>query len=106
MKKNNHSASKTFIIYSTKNLVLMTMIKNTIKAVIIVIRLENIRGAARNICNLRHKTPKEIPIVFHNGSKYEYCFIIKELAEEFKGQFERLEENNEKYITFSLLLFH
>ena len=26
------------------------------------------RGAAHNICNLRYKAPKEIPIVFHNGS--------------------------------------
>ena len=26
------------------------------------------RGAAHNICNLRHKVPKEIPVVFHNGS--------------------------------------
>ena len=25
------------------------------------------RGAAHNICNLRYKVPKEIPIVFHNG---------------------------------------
>ena len=32
------------------------------------------RGAAHNVCNLRHKTPKEIPVVFHNGSKYDYCF--------------------------------
>ena len=24
------------------------------------------RGAAHNICNLRYKIPKEIPIVFHN----------------------------------------
>ena len=46
------------------------------------------RGAAHNICNLRHKTSKEIPVVFHNGSKYDYHFIIKELAEEFKVQFE------------------
>ena len=27
---------------------------------------------------------KKIPIVFHNGSNYDYHFIIKELAEEFK----------------------
>ena len=26
------------------------------------------RGAAHNICNLRYKTLKEIPVVFHNGS--------------------------------------
>ena len=35
------------------------------------------RGAAHNICNLRYKIPKEIPIVFHNGSTYDYYFIIK-----------------------------
>ena len=41
------------------------------------------RGAAHNICNLRYKVPKEIPIVFHNGSTYDYHFIIKELVKEF-----------------------
>ena len=29
------------------------------------------RGAAHNICNLRYKVPKEIPIVFHNGTTYD-----------------------------------
>ena len=38
------------------------------------------RGAADNICNFRYKIPKEIPIVFHNGSTYDYHFIIKELV--------------------------
>ena len=60
------------------------------------------RGAAHNICNLRYKVPKEIPIVFHNGSTYHYHFIIKELVKEFKGNFECLGENTEKYITFSV----
>ena len=54
------------------------------------------RGAAHNICNLRYKIPKEIPLVFHNGSTYDYHFIIKELVKEFDG------ENTEKYITFSV----
>ena len=45
--------------------------------------------------------PKKIPIVFHNGSNYDYHFIIKELAEEFKKQFTYLGENTEKYITFT-----
>ena len=40
--------------------------------------------------------------MFHNGSTYDYYFIIKELAEEFEGEFECLGENTEKYITFSL----
>ena len=37
------------------------------------------RGAAHNIFNLRQKTPKEIHIAFHNGSTYDYHFIIKQL---------------------------
>ena len=36
------------------------------------------RGAAHNICNLRYKTPKKkTPVVFHNGSTYEYHFVIR-----------------------------
>ena len=62
---------------------------------------QKIREAAHNICNLRYKTPKEIPVVFHNGSTYDYHFIIKQLAREFDGKFECLGENTEKYITFS-----
>ena len=57
------------------------------------------RGAAHNICNLRYKIPKEIPVVFHNGSTYDYHFIIKELVKEFQGNFECLGKNTEKYIT-------
>ena len=60
------------------------------------------RGAAHNICNLRYNTPKEIPVVFHNGSTYDYHFIIKQLTKEFKGNFDCLGENTEKYITFSV----
>ena len=60
------------------------------------------RGAAHDICNLRSKIPKEIRIVFHNGSTYDYHFIIKELTEEFEGEFECLGKNTEKYITFSV----
>ena len=29
-------------------------------------------GAARNICNLRYKTPKKVLVVFHNGSTSFY----------------------------------
>ena len=60
------------------------------------------RGAAHDIFNLRYKISKEIPAVFHNGSSYHYHFIIKNLAEEFEGEFECLGENTEKYITFSV----
>ena len=62
------------------------------------------RGAVHNICNLRCRVPKEIPVVFHNGSTYDYHFIIKELFKEFEGNFDCLGENTEKYITFSVPL--
>ena len=43
-----------------------------------------------------YNTPREIPVVFHNGSRYDYHFIIKGLPEEFEGNFECLGENKEK----------
>ena len=55
------------------------------------------RGAPHSECNLRYKVPKEIPVVFHNGSTYDYHFIIKKLVEEFEGEFECLVENTEKF---------
>ena len=42
----------------------------------------------------------EIPAVFHNGSNYDYYFIIKKLAKNIKEKFECLGENTEKYKTF------
>ena len=60
------------------------------------------RGPVPSICNLKYKTPKEIPVVFDNGFTYDYHFIIKQLAREFKDQSECLGENLEKYITFSI----
>ena len=63
---------------------------------------EKFRGAAHSICNLNYKVPQEIPLKIYNGSKYYYHFIIKELAEEFKGEFECLGENTDKHISFSV----
>ena len=45
-----------------------------------------------------YSVPKEIPIVFHNGSNYDYHFIIKKLVKQFEGK------NTEKYIAFSVLI--
>ena len=42
--------------------------------------------------------------MFHNGSAYDYHFIIKELVKEFDGNFDCSGENTEKYITFSVPL--
>ena len=55
------------------------------------------RGAALSIFNLRYSIPKEIPF-----SHCHYHFIIKELNEDFEGEFSCLGENTEKCITFSI----
>ena len=60
------------------------------------------RNAVHSICNLTYSVPKEIYIVFHNGSNYDHRFIIKQPAEEFEGQFNGLEENTEKCLNFSV----
>ena len=53
------------------------------------------RGTAHSICNLKNSLPKENSIVFHNGSNYDYHFIIKQLAAEFEKQFTYLAQNTE-----------
>ena len=55
------------------------------------------RGVTHNICNLRYKVSKEVPVVFHNGSTYD-------LVKEFEGNFDCLGKKTEKYITFSVPL--
>ena len=55
-----------------------------------------------NIYNSKYSVPNKIFIVFHNVSNYDYYFIIKDLADEFKKQFTCLGENMEKYITFTV----
>ena len=54
---------------------------------------------SHNTCDL---TVKQIHAVFYIESSYDYHFITKEVAKKFKGQFESLDENTEKYKTFSV----
>ena len=49
----------------------------------------------------RNRT-KKVPIAFHNESNDGYYFIIKELAEESKKQFNCLGKNTDKYIIFTV----
>ena len=64
------------------------------------------RGAAHNKSNMNYNITKDIPVIFHNGSTYDYNLIIKGLVEEFEGEFEGelecLGENTERYIAFSI----
>ena len=43
------------------------------------------RAAAHSVCNWKYSIPKEVPVVFHNRSSYDYHFIIYKLPKEFKG---------------------
>ena len=81
----------------------MLKIKNIAKIRTIVIKQVNIE-MLHITCNLKYSMPREIYIASHNGSNYDYYFIIKELAEEVEGQFTCLRENNKKYINFSVLI--
>ena len=50
------------------------------------------RGAPHSTCNLKFNVPNEIPVVFYNGSKYDYHFIINELRNQFEGPFDCIGE--------------
>ena len=96
---------KMYVTYAKNGFVMIRIRKVNLN---FIIKSENdhyigkFRGAAHNICKLSYKVTKKIPVVFHNGSTYDYHFTTKQLAGEFKGQFECLGENTEKYITFSI----
>ena len=68
--------SKAFVTYAKKNLVLM--IKNISKSEIIVVtEIIVIRGTARNVCNLRYKTAKEIILMVEKGIRGGICHAIQ-----------------------------
>ena len=67
-----------------------------IRVIVIIVKLFII------ICYLKNSILKEVSVVCHNGSSYDYHFIIKELLEEFEKQFTCLGKNTEKCITLSV----
>ena len=60
------------------------------------------RSAAHSLCNLRYQEQRDIPVITHNGSNYDFHLLIKDLAKEFKSDMYCLGENTEKYISFSV----
>ena len=61
------------------------------------------RGVADNNCNLKHRIPDYISIVFHNLSGYDPHLFIKELGTRFnKHDIGVIAENKEKYISFNV----
>ena len=75
--------NKNFVIYIRKNsAIIMVISKFIINFEMTVITLGNVVATAHNICYLRYKIPKYIPVVFHNGSNYDFdilwqaCYLI------------------------------
>ena len=101
-KKEEKIHNKQNVCYICKKKLVLMMAKKYFKVKYHCHYTGKYRGAAHDICNLRYKIPKEMPVVLHNGFTYDYHFIIKELTEEFEGEFECLGKNTEKYITFSV----
>ena len=94
MKKISLIKGKRHVIYAKESFVWIKKMK--------IIKIEKNRGgAAHSKCNLNYKVPNNIPIISHNAS-YDTHFIINQLAEEFKGEYDCIGENMEKYITFSV----
>ena len=59
------------------------------------------RGAAHSSCNLQHKIPNYIPVIFHNLTGYDAHLFIRELAKHVTGM-GVIAKNKEDYISFSI----
>ena len=60
------------------------------------------RGPAHKLCNSRYQEQRNIPVIIHNGSNYDFHLIIKELAKKIKSKMRCIGENTETYKTFSV----
>ena len=95
-KKNATYFKERFVMIKMKNIYIHQKVRDHCNYT------GKFRGAAHSICNLNYKVPEKIPVKIQNTSTYDYQFLIKELAEEFREEFECLQENTEKYIIFSV----
>ena len=59
------------------------------------------RGPAHSLCNLMHRIPSYIPVVFHNLSGYDAHLFIRELGKHSVSM-EVIAKNKEDYISFSI----
>ena len=67
------------------------------------------RGAACQSCNTREgKASKEIPVFFHNGSNYDFHFIVTELMkyQDKYNKAEVLPKTSEEYISITYGSFY
>ena len=60
------------------------------------------RAAAHSICNLHYSARKDIPVLFHNHTNYNFNLIITELAEKFRSELQCIHVNTNKHMSFSI----
>ena len=58
------------------------------------------RGAAHSKCNLEIRTPKFVPVVFHNLEGYDIHLFIRNLGVT-EGEIDCISKTDEKYISFT-----
>jgi len=59
------------------------------------------RGAAHQTCNLNVRTSLNVKIIFHNGSNYDFKFIIRKLYK-ISNDLKVIPFTDEKYLSFSI----
>lgn len=61
------------------------------------------RREVHGIWGFRYAIPREILVAMHNGSNYDFYWIIKKLVGNFQSSdFNCLRENNKRHIRFSI----
>ena len=59
-----------------------------------------LRGAAHEVCNLKHKGPNFYPVIFQNLSCYDSHLFIETLGNS-EGNISCIPNNEENYISFT-----
>ena len=96
--------SKKFVIYVKKNLIkkIIRFLPYNFFIKFFFTHITNFLLTMLYFCHCHYTVKyrgaahKEISVVFHNGSTYDYHFIIKELVKDFDENFECLGKNTEK----------
>lgn len=61
------------------------------------------RGAAHCIWNLKYNVPKEVPLISHNVSNYDFHLMVRHMSKKSKeNEVNCLAKNTEKYLRFLL----
>ena len=59
------------------------------------------RGAAHQDCNVNFRAPKHIPVLMHNGSGYDWHFLLQAWAESSYQKLSVIPHNHERFVSVS-----